>query len=318
MGIILKTNGEAVVENKNTTPVVQQVQEVPAAEKTETPAVQATKPATTETGTEAVKVPENVTAGFDYKTVQQGLSTMYEGKYDDQLADLYNQIVQRKPFQYSTEDDMLFKLYEQKYTQQGKQAMRDSMGQAAALTGGYGSSYGQAVGQQNYDAYLKQITDLIPELEAAAYRRYEAEGDKLTQQYGLLSDMDSRDYSRWQGQYNVYGDAYKRLMDEAALRGAAGDFSKYREYFGDEAADKMVQLFNAQTLMPLWQSGQIDAEMYKSLTGSYPVGYDPNAGIIETEDGVRATSDILREQLYEGVQNGTFTAEWAAGINTKF
>ena len=46
--------------------------------------------------------------------------------------------------------------------QQGKQAMQDTMGQAAALTGGYGSTYGQAVGQQQYDAYLQNLNDEVP------------------------------------------------------------------------------------------------------------------------------------------------------------
>lgn len=299
MGIILKNNGEAVVEEKNTTPAVQQVQQVPAADTGNSESTgQSTKPATAQANTPAVEVPEKAAAGLDFKTVQQGLGTVYEGKWDAQIADLYNQIVQRKPFEYSTEDDMLFKLYEQKYTQQGKQAMRDSMGQAAALTGGYGSSYGQAVGQQNYDAYLTQLTDLIPQLQDAAYQRYAAEGDRLTQQYGLLSDMDSRDLNRFTTQYGMYTDAYNRMMNEAAILGSAGDFSKYREYFGDDAANKMTQLFNAQTLMPLWQSGQIDAEMYKSLTGAYPVGYvAPSAAT--AAGGDRVASDILREQVWE-------------------
>ena len=204
------------------------------------------------------------------------------GKWDEQIADVYNKIVQRQPFEYSTEDDMLYKMYEQKYTQQGKQAMRDSMGQAAALTGGYGSSYGQAVGQQNYDAYMQELNALLPELFDRAYQQYAAEGDRLTQQYGLLTDMDSRDYNRFATQYGMNVDAYNRLMNEAAVLGAAGDFSKYKEIFGEDSANRMSQLFNAETLMPLYQAGVMDAEMYKSLTGSYPVGYNSNPVTVNT------------------------------------
>ena len=63
--------------------------------------------------------------------------------------------------------------------QQGKLAMRDSMGKAAALTGGYGSTYSQQVGQQTYDAYLKDLSAIIPELYGQAYDQYQDEGDKL-------------------------------------------------------------------------------------------------------------------------------------------
>ena len=192
---------------------------------------------------------------MDFKTVQQNLNTAYDSKYDEQLADLYNQITQRKPFEYSTDDDMLYQQYLQKYTQQGQQAMRDTMGQAAALTGGYGSSYGQAVGQQTYDAYLQQLNDLIPELQDAAYQRYAAEGDRLTQQYGLLSDLDERARAEFQMNYGINADAYERLMSEAALLGAGGDFSKYGEYFGADTAQKMQNVFNLQTLAPYIESG---------------------------------------------------------------
>lgn len=291
MGIILKSNGEATVEEPKTT--VQGVQTQSAQQQTQSPAAADTgNSETTGQSTQAVStaaqtqsgtsVPEKVTAGLDYESIQQGLNTQYVGKWDEQIADVYNKIVQRQPFEYSTEDDMLYKMYEQKYTQQGKQAMRDSMGQAAALTGGYGSSYGQAVGQQNYDAYIQELNDLMPELFDRAYQQYAAEGDRLTQQYGLLTDMDSRDYNRFTTQYGMNVDAYNRLMNEAAVLGAAGDFSKYKDIFGEDSANRMAQLFNAQTLMPLWQNGVLDAEMYKSLTGAYPVGYNPNPVTVNT------------------------------------
>lgn len=310
MGILLTNNGEAVVDESITTAQptqnqqpkpVTQVQSPTAAdtgnsENTAQSTKQSASPTTSGQSGASTKVPEKAAAGLDYTSIQQGLNTMYEGKYDAQLADLYNQIVQRKPFEYRPEDDMLYQMYEQKYTQQGKQAMRDSMGQAAALTGGYGSSYGQAVGQQNYDAYIQELNNLMSELFDRAYQQYAAEGDRLTQQYGLLSDMDSRDYNRFTTQYGMNVDAYNRLMQEAAVLGAAGDFSKYKDIFGEDSANRMAQLFNAQTLMPLWQNGVLDAEMYKSLTGAYPVGYVPPG---TSGSGTRAASDILRDQVWE-------------------
>ena len=46
--------------------------------------------------------------------------------------------------------------------------MKDTMGQAAALTGGYGSSYAESSAQQQYDAYLQQLGDIVPELAGKA------------------------------------------------------------------------------------------------------------------------------------------------------
>ena len=51
---------------------------------------------------------------------------------------------------------------------------KSTMGQAAALTGGYGSSYSQAVGQEQYGAYLEKLGNVMPQLYSAAYSRYKS------------------------------------------------------------------------------------------------------------------------------------------------
>lgn len=274
MALIVKSNGEAAVDETTTntaaaaTTATNDNSNVEIA-KTATPSTSASSADTTSaasnTKTSGTSVPDTATAGLDFKTIQQSLNTTYDSKYDEQLADLYNQIVQRKPFSYSTDEDMLYQNYLQKYTQQGKQAMRDTMGQAAALTGGYGSSYGQAVGQQQYDAYLQELNDLIPELYDRAYQQYAAEGDRLTQQYSLLSDMDDRARTIWQTNYNVNADNYDRYMEEAALAGAAGDFSKYEDVFGADAVAKMQQTYNLDRLLPYLEAGLINKDQFNQL-----------------------------------------------------
>ena len=250
MALTVRTDGTAVVEEpKGTTAAAGAVADSGETVKDTT---------TTTTKTTKTEVPEAATAGMDFKTVQQNLNTTYDSKYDDQLADLYNQITQRKPFTYSTDDDMLYQEYLRKYTQQGKQAMKDTMGQTAALTGGYGNSYGQVAGQQTYDAYLQELNNLLPELQDAAYQKYAAEGDRLTQQYGLLSDMDDKAFSRYSANYQMNADAYNRLMNEAALLGTAGDFDMYKDAFGDDAAKKMEDMYKLQSLLPYFEAGLID------------------------------------------------------------
>lgn len=156
----------------------------------------------------------------------------YSSQYQQQLDDLYAQITGRKPFSYDAEGDALYQQYKQQYQSLGKQAMQDTMGQAAALTGGYGSSYGQAVGQQQYDAYLRQLTDKIPELAQNAYSRYAQEGQDLLNRYGLLNDRESTDYSRYRDTVSDWGDdvsrAYQLYSGERDYDyGAAQDNRKY-------------------------------------------------------------------------------------------
>jgi hypothetical protein len=107
--------------------------------------------------------------------------------YVDQLNSLYDQIVNRKPFQYDLNGDLLYREVADRYTQQGQQAMRDTMGQAAALTGGYGNSYANQVGNQAYQQYLTALNDNIPKLWDRAYKAYLNEGDQLMQKYKLTA-----------------------------------------------------------------------------------------------------------------------------------
>lgn len=108
--------------------------------------------------------------------------------YVDQLNALYDQIMNRKPFQYDLNGDLLYKQMADRYAQMGQMAMRDTMGTAAALTGGYGNSYAQQVGNQAYQQYMTALNDKVPSLYEQALNAYLQEGDQLLQQYQLAAE----------------------------------------------------------------------------------------------------------------------------------
>ena len=84
------------------------------------------------------------------------------------------------------------------------------MGQAAALTGGYGSTYGEQVGQQAYNAYLQNLNDIVPQLQQQAYQRYQDEGTDLYNQYSLVKGREDTDYGRYR---DTVSDYYSDLSD---------------------------------------------------------------------------------------------------------
>ena len=136
---------------------------------------------------------------------KQGEAPHYDSRYDEQIRQLYEQITGRRPFRYDSATDPLYQQYAQRYTEQGAQAMRDTMGRAAALTGGYGSSYAQSVGQQQFDAYLRRLADVLPQTYGMALDAYRAEGDELQRRYELAAGLEKSDYERYLdslGQYN--------------------------------------------------------------------------------------------------------------------
>lgn len=335
MAIYIKPNGEAVVQES-----------AAPAESTGTSAAGGGAQAADAAGSEKITqgsgantgtnssgsggIPEAAAAGVSagQGVDFSGLSAEYAGRYDAQLADLYNQITQRKPFSYSSEDDQMYQQYVDRYTAGGQLAMMDTLGQAAGLTGGYGSSYGQRVGQQAYDEYMLGLNDKMLELEERAYGRWQDEGDRLMQNYGLLGDLDDRDYGRFKDQYNMTADQYDRYMQEAALRADFGDFGGLAGLYGGESAGRMQQLWAAQNLMPLYQSGQMDAETYKDIAGVYPAGYIPgggagggsgawDGGVWGPGGGKKWTTSDVLGALIDGYSREQIESAIAAGNNTQ-
>lgn len=142
---------------------------------------------------------EDVAAARAYR---DSVADMQPGEYDsgfeDQLQALYDQIEGREAFSYDPEEDEAYRRYARLYAAQGAAAMEDTMGQAASLTGGYGSSYAQAVGQQAYDRYLGELATLVPELRQAALAEYRQEGQALSDRYNMLNQQEKAGYDRWQ------------------------------------------------------------------------------------------------------------------------
>ena len=206
-------------------------------------------------------------------------SASYSSPYDQQLQDLYKSITERKPFEYNADDDAMYQQYKDRYMQLGQQAMHDTMGQAAALTGGYGSSYGQAVGQQQYDQYMLGLNDKASELYAQAYQRYQDEGDRQRQNYAMLGDLADRDYNLWSGEYNRQLNDYTLGLDEAAAMAQYGDFSGYAALYGQEAAQSMLASWAAQNPQLAFMQGAITEGQFQNLQAGRPM----NEGL--DEDG---------------------------------
>lgn len=121
----------------------------------------------------------------------------YKSQWQQSLNDAMNKILNREKFTYDLNGDALYQQYKDQYVNQGKQAMMDTMGQAAALTGGYGNSYAQSVGQQTYQGYLQNLNNKIPELYQLARNNYDADTAELYNRYGLYADREDQDYGRY-------------------------------------------------------------------------------------------------------------------------
>ena len=146
----------------------------------------------------------------DYETLLGERPEAFQSQYDAALQELYDSIAGRDEFVYDLNGDALYRQYRDAYMRQGKAAMEDTMGEAAALTGGYGSTYAETVGAQAYDSYLQELGSIVPELYRLALDRYEAEGDGLQRQYAMLSGLRDDEYETYMDAYDAWQDAVKQ------------------------------------------------------------------------------------------------------------
>lgn len=157
----------------------------------------------------------------------------YSSVWDSQIRQAMQDILNRQQFRYNLNGDALYRQYREQAMKNGRLAMMDTMGQAAALTGGYGSSYAQSVGQQAYQQEMTGLTDRIPELYALAMEQYRQTGQELMNRYELLSGQEQQDYSRYRDNWDAWQAEVDRLWS-LYDRERGFDYDAYRDLIADE------------------------------------------------------------------------------------
>lgn len=156
----------------------------------------------------------------------------FQWDQDEELNALLDEILNSQDFSYRLDGDALYRQYRDQAVENGRLAMADTMGQAAALTGGYANSYAQSVGQQAYNKELGTLADRIPELYNLAMEQYKLKSQNLKDKYSLLSgqkqdafDQYESSLSAWQQEANQLWKAYADARD--------ADYDAYRDDIKD-------------------------------------------------------------------------------------
>ena len=164
---------------------------------------------------------------------QNRVSPWTGGTYGQALQDAVNRINNREKFSYDLNGDALYKQYKDQYMSLGRTAMMDTMGQAAALTGGYGNSYAATAGNQAYQGYLQQLNNVVPELYQMALDRYDREGQDMYNQANLLGSMYGTEYGEYRDQVADWNTEAARLADRYNTERNFdwSQFSSNRDYY---------------------------------------------------------------------------------------
>lgn len=228
----------------------------------------------------------------------------FESKYEDQISDILDNILNRPKFSYTAEDmtnDDLYKMYRDQYMRQGNLAMRDTMGNAAALTGGYGNTYASAAGQQAYDNYVAQLNNKALDFYDRAYQRYADEGQNLYNQMNVVTGLDNTDYQRYRDGINDY---YNDLNYYNGRYNQEYGYD-YGEYQDRVTADQWAQEFAFQKQQAAQEQANWEAEMALARQKAASSG----------GSGGRRRSSSSKKKSSSSSSTTTPTKTWAEAYN---
>lgn len=153
------------------------------------------------------------------------------------------------------------------YVDSGQKAMKDTVGQVSARTGGMASSYAQTAGQQAYGNWMSRLED-------AAYSMYGAKKDEKLNEYNLAKDAANTN---------------KALTDEAEAKAKAEADEEYAK--------------NKQKLMTHFALGGTATDGFKKTAWAFANGVPTAYGFTQDEindmyDEFLASQPAPEEETY--------------------
>lgn len=234
-----------------------------------------------------------------------------QDQYSAKIDGILNSILNQKPFQFDPNTDQSFQAYQQQFNRAGDRALANTMSEASAMTGGRLNSWAVSAGQGAKAQYDQQLMDVIPQLEQAAYARYQADIANQRANLGMVSDLDARAYGRAMDQRNFnYGThrdgiADARYADETKYgrgRDAVAD-AQYNQQFNytqkrDAIGDKRYQ--------DEWNYG-VNRDKVQDARYADETQYNRGQDSINRQDRLReAAIDNARQNASLGLQREQF------------
>jgi len=275
----------------------------------------------------------SVSAASDY--INKQLQELQGGRtpYSDQLEQLISDFKNRGSFSWDPNTDMLYQNYLSAMQNAGQLAMKDTLGQAAGLTGGYGSTYATAAANGAYNNYLQQANEALPDFYNIARDRYDLDTEQALQNIQLVQNQDEDYYNRmlndlkyaldrentlYNREFNEDERAYSREQD-AYNRAFNEDERDYTRAYNEEARDYARNQEQEAYVQALKEA---EAAQYNNMSAKdenavmkdaydMALGYGGLAAVeryIESLSGYNL-SDDMKQKVRDYVRNNTTTLE---------
>lgn len=208
-----------------------------------------------------------------YKKLQDTLNSKpgdFASGYTGALNDLYSKIMGREKFTYDMNKDMLYQQYKDQFVRNGQQAMQDTLGQAASLTGGYDNSYAQSAAQQTYQGYMAQLNDKVPELYQSALNRYQQEGDELYKKFSMAQEMYDKDYNQYRDKVSDWHSdrEYASSAYDSERNFDYNDFQNMLNFFQTEVWNQKHAVSESKTDSSYWEKSDSTTTSHSTKNSS--------------------------------------------------
>lgn len=269
---------------------------------------------------------ESVTQAFDWLEGQQDYFKNGKTSWDEKIFSQIDAIENREKFEYDVDNDQLFQQALASAMNSGKTAMQDTIGQASALTGGYGSTYATSAGNQAYNAFIEDAYNNLPEYYNMALQAYQMEGEEMYNLLGVYTQMGEQEWNRNVDAYNIMADyanserdfQYRMYQDD--ITNTYNAMNMYGSFYEQENTKNM--LLWQQNIDNAWKTiGQQSSDYWSRKNFDEGVRqFDLNYAQTASQN---AASQSLREKEYRlstGDTNGdgVLSKEERADMNTNY
>lgn len=205
----------------------------------------------------------------------------YTSEFNDIIKQKADKIANREDFSYDFNTDPLYQNYRDQYQRQAVLGQQGAMANAAALTGGYGSSYASTAGNLAYQENMSQLNNVIPQLYQMAYDKYNTDLSNQRADLSMYQDLENNAYGRFRdslSDWNTDRDYYTGRYDTERNQ----DWNQYRANVDDVhwADDKAQQDY-------------ANKKNYTSSEHWNQKNYDQ--GVKEWKESIRQYNESLKE-----------------------
>lgn len=219
-----------------------------------------------------------------YAAAQQNTLNGLKTAYDQNISDANAALDKISP-QYQERMNALSSEYERQRRNNNMQAASNGLNTGAgsqmalAQSAAYQANQGklarseqEAINDANRRILDLQNTYQNAIAEATANNNYKLAAAMLDEYQNAYNRQMNLENTNYQRQWNEDERAYTRSGNEASLKAQYGDFSGFKDLYGDEIGGLMEQTWALQNPQVAWASGKISAEDYQKLTGYAPYG----------------------------------------------